>query len=49
MGQVKHMLEQDLMLGDLKEPSHFDREMKKELIRLNKQINSIKEILEECK
>ena len=49
MGQVKHMLEKDLMLGDLKEPSHLDHEMKKELIKLNKQITAIKKILEECK
>ena len=49
MGKVKHMLSQDLMLGDLKEPSHFDHEMKKELTKLNKQITAIKKILEECK
>ena len=49
MGRVKHMLEQDLMLGDLNGPSHVDQKMKKELIRLNKQITAIKKILEECK
>ena len=49
MGKVKHMLEQDLMLGDLSSPSHFDHKMKKELIKLNKQITAIKKILEECK
>ena len=49
MGQVKHMLEQDLMIDDLNGPSHFDHEIKKELIKLNKQITAIKKILEECK
>ena len=49
MGKVKQLLHEDLINGSVQTPSHLDREMYEELIKLNKQVNSIKLILEECK
>jgi len=50
MGKVKQLLHEDLVKGAIQTPSHLDREMYEQLIRLNKQVESIKQIiLEECK
>tara|TARA_R100000656_G_C3896353_1_gene117743 strand:+ start:179 stop:328 length:150 start_codon:yes stop_codon:yes gene_type:complete len=49
MGRVKQLLQEDLMKGAISTPSHLDKEMHKELTKLNKQVNAIKQILEECK
>ena len=48
MGNVKHLMQEDLMD---KRPlsSHLEKEMYEEMIKLRKQVTSIKIILEECK
>ena len=49
MGRVKQLLQEDLMKGAISTPNHLDKEMHKELTKLNKTITAIKKILEECK
>ena len=43
----------DLLIKDLgndgRTPSHLEKEMYEQMTRLNKQINAINKILEECK
>ena len=47
MGVIKHLMQEQ---GDDKTtPSHLEKEMYSELIKMRKQITAIQNILEECK
>tara|TARA_Y100000310_G_C20445584_1_gene698238 strand:- start:650 stop:847 length:198 start_codon:yes stop_codon:yes gene_type:complete len=48
MGSIKHIMQEDLAKGVIQTPSHLDKEMHEELIKLNKQVNAIKQILEDA-
>ena len=48
MGQVKHQLLESLT-DKRGIPSHVEKEMYQEIVKLKKQVNAIKIILEECK
>tara|TARA_Y100000034_G_scaffold119673_1_gene161700 strand:- start:322 stop:468 length:147 start_codon:yes stop_codon:yes gene_type:complete len=48
MGQVKQQLLESLT-DERAMPSHLEKEMYQEIVKLKKQVNAIKIILEECK
>ena len=48
MGKVKQLLHEDISKM-VPTPSHLEQEMHEELIKVRKQITTIKKILEECK
>ena len=48
MGQVKQQLLESLT-DERRIPSHLEKEMYEELLKLKKQVTAIKIILEECK
>ena len=48
MSQVKQQLFKSLM-NEKGTPSHLEQEMYEEIVKLKKQVNAIKIILEECK
>ena len=47
MGVIKHLMQEEN--NEASTPSHLEKEMYEELMRMRKQITAIHKILEECK
>ena len=47
MGVIKHLMQEEN--NEASTPSHLEKEMYEELMRMRKQITAIQNILEECK
>ena len=52
MSKIKSLVQKDLVNGlhflDKHQPTHLEKEMHEEMIKLRQQITTIKKILEEC-
>ena len=52
MNKIKSLVQEDLVNGlhflDEHQPTHLEKEMHEEMIKLRQQITTIKKILEEC-
>jgi hypothetical protein len=52
MSKIKSLMQEDLVNGlyflDKNQPTHLEKEMHEEMIKLRQQVTTIKKILEEC-